>query len=148
MSNCSNAPVEALDMDFDYFRILEYSLRQDSGGDGRSRGGLGICRRYEILTDGVQYAMYGDRFRLRPEGLFAGHAGEAASCTLLRDGEATALPSKTSMLLRKGDVLEVRTGGGAGFGPPEERSSARILEDVEDGFVSPGQAMEIYGYEA
>ena len=71
-SNCSNAPVEALDMDYDYFRVVEYSIIADTGGAGRHRGGLGVRRRYLILKDGVQYAQYGDRFRFRPEGLFGG----------------------------------------------------------------------------
>ena len=62
LGNCSNVPVESLDMDFDFFRVREYSLIPDSGGGGAFRGGLGIRRRYEILADEVQYAQYGDRF--------------------------------------------------------------------------------------
>ncbi|MBT7646784.1 MAG: hydantoinase B/oxoprolinase family protein, partial [Rhodospirillaceae bacterium] len=32
LSNCSNTPVEALDMEYDYFRVVDYGLRPDSGG--------------------------------------------------------------------------------------------------------------------
>lgn len=136
MSNCTNAPVESLDMDFDYFRVTGYSLRPDSGGPGRQRGGLGICRQYKILKNGVQYAQYGDRFNFQPQGSFGGRPGAAASCTLERDGEVTALPSKTYSMLREGDILTVNTGGGGGYGPPGERDAASMKADVEDGLVS------------
>ena len=39
LGNCSNVPVESLDMDFDFFRVREYSLIPDSGGGGAIRGG-------------------------------------------------------------------------------------------------------------
>ena len=41
LGNCSNVPVESLDMDFEFFRVREYSLIPDSGGGGAFRGGLG-----------------------------------------------------------------------------------------------------------
>ena len=146
MSNCSNAPVESLDMDFDFFRVVEYSLIRDSGGDGRSRGGLGICRRYEILQDGIQYAMYGDRFRLQPQGAFGGMPGKSASCTLTRDGKTVTLEPKTSSVLRKGDVLTMFTGGGAGYGSPADRHKDHMRRDLEDGFISKETARKAYGY--
>src|SRR4030095_7354792 len=93
LSTCSNVPAESLDIDFDFFRVTEYSLIQDSCGHGRQRGGLGICRRYEILEDGVQFAQYGDRFRFPPEGLAGGTPGATAACTIDRDG--AVLPVKT-----------------------------------------------------
>lgn len=146
ISNCSNTPVEMLDMDFDYFRVREYSLIPDSGGTGRFRGGLGICRRYEMLKDGVQFAQYGDRFRLRPEGLFEGNPGAPADCTILRDGATLPVKSKDSGELRKGDLLTLRTGGGAGYGPPAQRPRERIRDDLDNGFISGQTAEEAYGY--
>ena len=53
LSNCSDTPVEALDQDFGFFRVVEYALRQDSCGVGEMRGGLGFVRSDEILEDGV-----------------------------------------------------------------------------------------------
>ncbi len=135
-SNCSNAPVEALDMDYDYFRVLEYTLIPGSGGAGRLRGGLGIRRRYLILKDEVQYAQYGDRFQFEPEGLFGGGPGRAARCTLERNGETIALPSKAMMMLKAGDVLTVETGGGAGYGDPRERIATAIETDLAEGLVT------------
>ena len=116
-----------------------------AGGAGKTRGGLGIRRRYEILEDGVEYAQYGDRFKFRPEGLFGGEAGAPASCTITRDGETTALKSKNSAELRKGDILTVSTGGGAGYGPPSERSPDTVRADIYEGFVTRRAADESYG---
>ena len=130
LGNCSNVPVESLDMDFDFFRVREYSLIPDSGGGGAFRGGLGIRRRYEILADEVQYAQYGDRFRFQPDGLFGGEPGAAASCNIEREGEITELASKESAWLRSGDVLTVSTGGGGGYGAPDGRSAERIDDDA------------------
>ena len=52
LSNCSNIPVESLDQQYEFFRVTEYALRPDSGGQGRHRGGLGLRRKFEILDDG------------------------------------------------------------------------------------------------
>jgi N-methylhydantoinase B len=145
LGNCSNAPVETLDMDFDYFRVSEYSLIQDSGGGGEFRGGLGVRRRYEILKDDVQYAQYGDRFQFQPEGLFAGEPGSLAYCTIERGGEISQLKSKESKWLQTGDVLTVNTGGGGGYGSPTRRAGDQLDDDVEQGKVSPEAAAAVYG---
>ena len=145
LGNCSNAPVETLDMDFDYFRVSEYSLIQDSGGGGEFRGGLGVRRRYEILKDDVQYAQYGDRFQFQPEGLFAGERGSLAYCTIERGGEISQLKSKESAWLQTGDVLTVNTGGGGGYGSPTRRAGDQLDDDVEQGKVSPEAAAAVYG---
>ncbi len=145
MSNCSNTPVEVLDMEFDFFRVKEYGLIEDSGGPGKFRGGLGIRRRYEILDDDVQFAQYGDRFRFKPEGLFDGGGGAAAYCTILRDGKVIPVKSKDSAMMRKGDMLALCTGGGAGYGPASERSPALVENDLEQDLISPETASHGYG---
>ncbi len=66
LSNCTNTPVEATDMDFEHFRIVGYGLIPDTGGAGRHRGGLGLFRRFEILKDDTNFASYTDRVRIAP----------------------------------------------------------------------------------
>ncbi|MBS0561234.1 MAG: hydantoinase B/oxoprolinase family protein [Proteobacteria bacterium] len=140
LSNCSNTPVEALDQDFGFFRVLEYSLRQDSCGAGMTRGGLGFLRRFEILKDGAQIALYSDRFRHAPEGLFGAEGGSTGFCEILRGGETIALKSKDKVALQKGDVVTLAVGGGGGYGPPARRDPARIAADVAEGYVSADRA--------
>ena len=145
LSNCTNTPVEATDMDFAHFRITGYGLIPDSCGHGRQRGGLGLFRRFEVLRDGVNFAIYADRFRLAPYGLFGGTDGQCARCEVLRDGKIITVRSKDGLILRKGDVLTLHTAGGGGYGHPSERAPAAVAEDVRQGFLTPATATTAYG---
>jgi N-methylhydantoinase B len=144
LSNCSNAPIEASDMDFDHFRITEYSLLGDSSGHGRLRGGLGIVRRYEILKDDVNFAIYADRFRIAPYGLFGGSDGSRGRCEIMRNGEIIPVRSKDGLMLQKGDVLTIYTSGGAGYGDAAERDAALVRRDVAEGHLSEATARAAY----
>ncbi len=145
LSNCTNTPVEACDMDFDHFRIVEYGLVPDSCGHGRQRGGLGLIRRFLILKDGTNFATYQDRVRLRPYGLFGGTDGERTRTEVLRDGKVITLKSKDRIDLRKGDILTLVTAGGGGYGSPAERDPRLVERDVREGYLSAGIARRFYG---
>ena len=136
LSNCTNVPVEALDMDFDFFRVEGYGLRPDTGGAGRHRGGLGFFRSYRILKDGVKFSIYADRFRIPPSGLAGGESGTTGSCEVERAGERIAVRSKDTIVLRKGDLLVLRTGGGGGYGDPGRRARHDLNEDRRMGVVT------------
>jgi len=144
LSNCSNTPVEALDMEYDYFRVVEYGLRPDSGGAGEYRGGLGYNRAYEITRDNVTFATYSDRFTIAPDGIFGGQDGMTGRCQVLRGGEVIPLHSKASMDLQKGDVLSIHVGGGGGYGDPAKRARTAIEQDIDDGLISPEAAHRDY----
>ena len=47
--------------------------------------------------------------------------------------------------LNAGDVMEIRVGGGGGYGDPLERDPARVARDVELGYQSLEAAHSIYG---
>ncbi len=140
LSNCSNTPVEALDQDFDFFRVIEYSLRPDSCGEGAQRGGLGFLRRCEILSDDVSLALYSDRFRGKPQGMEGGQAGSNGFCEIRRGGQAIRLRSKDETRLQKGDIVTFALGGGGGYGLASARSKASIEADVADGLVTREKA--------
>ena len=148
LSNCTNTPVEATDMDFEHFRIIGYGLIPDSCGHGRQRGGLGFFRRFEVLQDDVNLAIYADRFRLAPYGLFGGTDGARARCELERGGRRIALKSKDRIDLKKGDVLTLYSAGGAGYGNPAERDPRRVAADVRQGIISAKTARSAYGPKA
>jgi N-methylhydantoinase B len=145
LSNCSNAPIETIDMDFDFFRVVGYGLAQDSFGHGAHRGGAGFTRTYEVLKEGATLALYADRFRLAPEGLFGGTPGTTGSCTVLRDGETIRLKSKDAFALKKGDIVTFALGGGGGYGDPRARRRELVEEDIADGLLSPAAAASVYG---
>ncbi len=135
LSNCSNTPIEALDQDFSHFRVLEYSLRPGSAGPGMHRGGLGFLRRVQVLKDGVKLALYSDRFRNRPQGLFGGAPGASAFCEIRRGNQLIPIESKAEVALRQGDIVTLAVGGGAGYGDPARRERALIDADMADGVL-------------
>lgn len=145
LSNCTNTPVEATDMDFEHFRLVGYGLIPDSYGHGRHRGGLGLFRRFEILKDGVNFAIYADRFRIAPYGLFGGSDGRPARCEVERGDDVISVKSKDGMILRKGDILTLYTAGGGGYGPVEERARENIEEDLRQGYITAETARRVYG---
>jgi N-methylhydantoinase B len=81
MTNSLNTPIEALEAAYPV-RVRHYSLRRDSGGKGKFRGGDGIVREIEFLTD-VRVSILSDRRRLQPYGLAGGSPGEAGRNELI-----------------------------------------------------------------
>ena len=114
MSNTRNTPVEAIEH-YLPVRISEYAIRQGSGGAGKWRGGDGLVREYEMLTD-TGVTVISERRRGRPYGAVGGDAGQSGVNTLIRDGEARSVPGKTELQLRAGDRLRIETPGGGGYG--------------------------------
>jgi len=114
MTNSLNTPVEALESAYPV-RVRRYSLREGSGGRGRFRGGDGIVREIEFLTD-VRGSILSDRRRFPPYGLAGGQAGQPGKNQLLVRGRRKALPSKTLFSAAKGSVLRIETPGGGGWG--------------------------------
>jgi N-methylhydantoinase B len=110
MSNTLNTPVEALELEFP-LRVTEYALRRGSGGAGRHRGGDGVVRELQALTD-MSFSLLTERRRHAPPGAAGGAAG-ARGHNLL-DGEE--LEPKASGLLRAGQRLRLETPGGGGYG--------------------------------
>jgi N-methylhydantoinase B len=147
LSNCTNTPVEATDMDFDHFRIVGYGLLPDTGGAGRFRGGLGLYRRFLVLKPS-NFATYTDRVRLAPYGLFGGADGSRTRIEIERDGRVIKLKSKDRVDLKVGDILTLYSSGGGGYGPAAERDAGLVTRDVAEGFVSPAAAARDYGWEA
>lgn len=137
LSNCANIPIESLEMDYRFLRLEQYELIAGSGGRGKYRGGLGLRRVYRILTDGVQFATYSDRFQSPARGLFGGQAGQPASITIFRGNEQISLASKCGVELRRDDLLVVCTGGGGGYGPVGARDSRLLEQDKLQGLMSP-----------
>jgi N-methylhydantoinase B len=136
LSNCSNIPMEAMELDYGFFRVENYALIPDSGGKGKHRGGLGFEKSYRILEDGVTFATYGDRFRIAPEGVFGGGPGRHAENLIERDGEIIRVGSKAGVELKKGDLLIMRTGGGGGYGDVTERDARMNARDIEEGLTT------------
>ena len=144
LSNCTNTPIEATDMEFSHFRIVGYGLLPDSCGHGKHRGGLGFFRRFEILEDDVNFAIYADRFRIAPYGLFGGTDGQCGRGEVVRDGKVITLKSKDGMMLKKGDVLTIYTAGGGGYGDAKQREESSIAYDLQHGYLTLEGSRKFY----
>jgi N-methylhydantoinase B len=140
--NTENAPIEETERGYPV-RIPRLSLVEDSEGAGRHRGGLGLRKDY-LFDRPTTYTILADRDRFGPWGAFGGRDGSVAEYVLIREGAETRLGSKTTVELEPGDVISVRTCGGGGYGPPEEREPARVLRDVLEGKVSVERARDVY----
>jgi N-methylhydantoinase B len=114
MTNTLNTPVEALEYAYP-LRVRRYAIREGSGGDGQFRGGDGIIREIEVLTD-CQVTLLTERRVHAPYGLAGGGSGKRGENVLIRDGKEIVLPGKGSVELKAGDVLSIRTPGGGGHG--------------------------------
>lgn len=143
-SNCMNLPAEALEMEAP-IRLRRVELRRDSGGAGEFRGGLGVVREYEILSDGVTFTHRGERHYSAASGLNGGMSGASARSRILRaDGSSEEIPSKALTVLNKGDRVIVETPGGGGYGDPRRRKT--VADDVANGKVSAEAAGKLYGW--
>ncbi len=117
MTNSLNTPAEALEYAYP-LRVRQYSLRPDSGGAGRFRGGDGIVREIEVLTD-CEVTLLADRRSRGPWGLEGGSDGTAGETFIIRqDGTNEKMPAKFSTRLRRGERIRIETPGGGGWGRP------------------------------
>ena len=158
--NCRNTPVEIFETRFP-LRVVEYSLIPDSGGAGRMRGGLGT-RRIMRVAEGAEVTANALLDRTKPGfgafGLEGGGQGGRGAILVKRKGDSefrtfteaygTASASKfTNIRLLGGDEVLIDSPGGGGYGDARERERERVARDTYEGFVSPGAARELYGYE-
>jgi N-methylhydantoinase B len=116
MSNTLNTPIEALEREFP-LRVIEYALRRGSGGAGRHRGGDGVVRELEAISE-MTFSLIGERRRHGPRGAAGGEQG--APGRDLIDG--APVPGKLTGILRAGQRLRIETPGGGGFGDERERN--------------------------
>lgn len=146
LTNTSNLPVEALEMEFPLLNILNYQYRVNSGGAGKFRGGCGIERRYEVVADEVTVTLLGDRHIIPPWGLEGGQDGRGgANYLICDDGSSEHFGSRlTNHTLKKGDVLSVNSPGSGGYGNPYARDIQAVLTDVIERKIDADEALK-YG---
>jgi N-methylhydantoinase B len=115
MTNSLNTPAEALEYAYP-LRVRRYSLRPSSGGAGKHRGGDGVVREIEVLTD-CEVTLLADRRTRGPWGLSGGEAGSAGKTSVIRPGGSVEeMPGKFSTRLRKGERIRIESPGGGGWG--------------------------------
>lgn len=116
MTNSLNTPIEALEFAYP-LRAKRYGYRQGSGGNGTNRGGDGLIREFELLSD-AQVTLLCDRQKYGPYGLEGGSAGATGRVVVQAPCELSShsLPGKSSQYLRAGTSLRIETPGAGAWG--------------------------------
>ncbi len=141
-------PIEAVEQLYPV-RIESTRLRDDSGGPGRWRGGLGLTREVRVLVASSRLSVLAEKAVLPPFGVCGGAAG-ATNRFWVRRGDRpiqpSPLPGKVGGFpIETGDVVMMESWGGGGFGDPLERDPARVAADLAEGYVTPAAAEREYG---
>lgn len=145
MTNTMNTPIEAIEAVYP-IRFLRYELRENSGGPGKWRGGVGLERSWMLLAPSATLSVLAERTKIPPWGLYGGKNGAKGEYYIIKpNGKRIKLKSKCTVGIGKGDVFIVRTPGGGGYGKPLEREPKLVLHDVLNGLVPLEAAEKDYG---
>ena len=128
------------------FLIEEFTLREDSGGAGKFRGGLGFRKKYRILAP-CQLGTNLDRTLCPPWGVQGGEPAKPGRFIVVKaaTGEEFTADKENDYSLEPGDLVCVETGGGGGYGPPSERALDLIQRDLDASYVTRTAAERDYG---
>ena len=131
-SNISSTPVEIAERNGPLL-CHHKRLRPNSGGDGEFRGGLGQDIAFESLSDRPMVGLFmTERTRIAAPGLAGGEAGERGAVTI----NGMAVDTHRQHVLARGDLVQLSTPGGGGYGyPSARRANARSADNVL-GYVS------------
>ena len=136
--NISNTPIEMIENDYP-LTFMQYGLVPNSGGEGKSRGGLGLVREFRLDAPEGTFAANLDRFKIAPYGLEGGEPGRVGQLIVRRAGSDTEenLASKVAGLnMKTGDIIRLETAGGGGHGNPKDRSKSDISDDLLEGYTT------------
>ena len=123
--------------------IWRKELRPDSGGAGRTRGGLGQYMEVGAM-EGHEFdiqAMF-DRGAHPARGSRGGLDG--APTTIAQD-DGTPMRVKGKQFVPHGRKVVMAFPGGAGYGDPKARDKALVRTDLARGYISAESAMRDYG---
>ena len=141
-SGVRNVPVEATEA-ITPLVIWRKELRQDSGGAGQYRGGLGQIMEVSSREDAAFGIFAGfERVKFPARGRNGGGPGQCGALSL-RSG--TELKPKGLQVVPPGERLVIEMPGGGGMGPAAARDPDAIRRDVRLGYLSPDAAKRDYG---
>ncbi|MER8541485.1 hydantoinase B/oxoprolinase family protein [Mesorhizobium sp. M1334] len=155
LGNCTNMPAEAAELLYPVV-VEAFDLRQDSGGPGENRGGLGARFKFRFLNGG-ELSIETSRTIEGSPGVNGG--GRSPVQMLLQeygDGRREIIggprpdgtwrsPLLSSHKFGPNEAFEFLSTGGGGWGVARSRDPERVREDVIDGYISADAARRDYG---
>jgi N-methylhydantoinase B len=140
-----NAPIENIELKCPVL-VESRALRQDSGGAGRYRGGLGVATRVRNLVEGHWNLGSTRRRQCPPWGLWGGAPGATGANLLRLPDDADFRPVDVHRHWVPANATAVVQGaGGGGWGDPLDRDPERVRADVLEEYVSLDAARAQYG---
>jgi N-methylhydantoinase B/oxoprolinase/acetone carboxylase alpha subunit len=155
LGNCMNMPAETAELLFP-IAYEAFELRQDSGGPGRYRGGLGAVFKVRYLAEGA-LSMETARTREGSPGVAGGERSDVQRQIKIHpDGRREVIggldergiwknPLLCAHPFAYGETFMFESTGGGGYGNALERDPRAVLEDVLDEYVSLAAARDRYG---
>ena len=141
-SGVRNVPVEATEA-ITPLVIWRKELRQDSGGAGRYRGGLGQVMEVSSREDAAFGLFAGfERVKFPARGRNGGGPGQCGAVSLK---SGVGLQPKGLQVVPAGERLVIEMPGGGGIGLAAERDPAAVRRDVRLGYLSAAAAKREYG---
>ena len=116
--------------------VRRYSVRQGSGGAGKFRGGNGVVREIEARVP-LKFSILSDRRVYRPYGMAGGRPGRCGRNYAFKFNDEGALErinlgGKAVVQLRPGEIMQINTPGGGGWGPLERDSLDAHGQDSDE----------------
>ena len=100
-------------------------MRRGTGGVGAFNGGDGAIRRVRFEEEMDISFLTGHR-HIAPKGLAGGGDGELGRNTLIyTDGRRETMPARCQFTVQPGDVVQIETPSGGGYGVPSEQIEPR-----------------------
>ncbi len=122
--------------------IWRKELRQDSGGAGEFRGGLG-----QYMDVGAREGHEFDisaMFDRVDHPALGRHGGQAGGATVVARSDGEPMQGKGKQFIPHGVRVEMAFPGGGGYGEPSQRDARSVERDIAQGYITPEHASKHY----
>ena len=133
ISTATIPPLEILEAAYPV-RFTKWALRNNSGGDGQYKGGMGAIYEIELLEEHAEVFIFGERGKFPPKGIVGGKPGMLNTFEYENEGQFLKPPMLSKMQgikLKKGERVRLSTPGGGGWGDPANRSESQRASDAD-----------------
>jgi N-methylhydantoinase B len=123
-------------------------LAIDSGGPGKTRGGLSMQRQLRVLAPEATYSLLSDGAIVPAFGVLGGRSGLPVGAWTERDGEIGTFSTPGKIAghpVPQGSSIIIRSAGGGSYGDPLKRDPELVATDLREGYVSGDVAHDVYG---